>query len=155
LDWLASLGDPSLCELLSNSLHTTGLLISERAHGVPDALAPHLCRSIFSEIAWAAEDLETEDQRGAFRFTHYVLVRKASKGDDGLDFPLVEDEIIFNHAQLRIEFHTDGEQGDFADLQYHRYVLVLSAQSVPLVRREVNEMFGIDEGEYAHEGQAD
>jgi hypothetical protein len=154
-DWLTSLGNPSLCELLSNSLHTIGLLISERAHGVPDALAPHLCRSIFSEIEWATEDLETEDERCAFGFTHYILVKKANKGDDGLDFPLVEDEIIFNHAQLKIEFQTAGEPGDLADLEYHRYVLVLTAESVPLVRQEVNEMFDVNEEDYAHEGQLD
>jgi protein BCP1 len=153
INWLMELHEPSLCELLSTSLGTVGLLLSERAYGVPLELAPHVCRSIFSEIAWATEDLPTEEERLAFRFSHYVMIKKAVKGEDGLEFPLIEDELFYNHAALRIEFVTGGEEGDLAELDYHRYVLVVEAGAVGLVRQEINEMFGVDERAYADEGR--
>jgi hypothetical protein len=153
VSWLMSLGNPSLCELLTNSLRSVGFLLSERAYGVPPDLAPHLCRSIFSEIEWATEDLESSEEREAFRFSHYVMAKKAIRSNDGLEFPLVEDELFFNHAELKIEFSTNGEEGDLVEQEYHRFVLVLSADSVALVRREVNGLFGVDERDYAHEAE--
>jgi protein BCP1 len=153
LDWLFGLGDSGLCELLSTSLPTVGLLLSERAYGVPLELAPHLCRSIFSEIAWATEDLPTEEERAAFRFSHYILIKKAVRGEEGLEFPLIEDELFYKHASLKLEFMTDGEEGDLADLEYHRWVLVVDASAVPVVRQEIKEMFGVDDSQFADEGR--
>jgi protein BCP1 len=151
-NWLMSLGNPFLSELLATSLPTVGLLISERAYGVPLELAPHVCRSIFSEIIWATQDLDTEEERAAFRFSHYVMIKKAVRGEDGLEFPLIEDEYFYNHAAIRIEFATDGEEGDLAELDYHRYVIVLEAEAVDVVRREINDAFGVNEQDYADEG---
>lgn len=151
-EWLLSLGDPQLCELLHTSVMTTGLILSERAYGVPPEIAPHINRSIFEEIAWATEDLPTQEEREMFMLTHFIMVRKGVTGDEGIEFPLVEDEFYFNNAALKLEFQTEGEEGDLAELDYHRYVLVLTKENIDQARIQLNEAFNIDEAQYADEG---
>jgi hypothetical protein len=151
LEWMMSLNNSDLCELLSAQLPTVGLMLNERAYGVPPELSPHICRSIHKEMLWATEDLETEELKAAFRLTHLILVKKGVKGEDGIEFPLVEDEMFFNNAALRVEFATDGEEGDLADLEYHRFIIVLTMDGFMAVREQLNAMFGVDEAQYADE----
>lgn len=151
--WLISLNNSSLSQIIASNLGQTGLVLDERAYGVPGELAPHLMRGLFEEIAWATEDAETQEERESYMFQYYILVKKGVKGDEGIEFPNVEDELFFKNAMLQIEFETGGEEGDLQDLEYHRYVLVLPAEAVENVRQQLNQMFGVDESQYADEGQ--
>ena len=152
IQWLISLNNPELTQLLTTSLQNVGFFLNERAYGVPAEVAPHLNRGIFEEIQWATEDLETPEERAAYQsLTHFLMVKKGVKGDDGIEFPLIEDDFYFKNADLVVEFETEGEDGDLEELEYHRYVLVLSAQSIQTSRNQLNEMFGIDEAQYADE----
>jgi hypothetical protein len=153
VDWMMSLGSSDLCELLTTSLHTIGFLIGERAYGVPAELSPHICRSLFKEIAWATEDLPSQEEREAFQFTHYLLIKKGYIGDDGLEFPQFEDDLFFHQATLKVEFQTGGEGGDLAELEYHRFVIVVTAEAAQNVRRELNETFGVDEAQFEAENE--
>ncbi|KAH0788956.1 protein BCCIP [Histomonas meleagridis] len=152
INWLLSLNDPSLNQILGNFLPSVGLLLDERAYGVPPQLIPHLIRGLFEEIEWATEDCETQEERDSYKFTHYILVKKAVKGEEGLEFQNAEDQVFFKNAMLRIEFKTEGEEGDFQDLEYYRYVMVLTRESIFDVRREINEMFDVNEDDYKDEG---
>ncbi|OHT10273.1 p21 C-terminal-binding protein [Tritrichomonas foetus] len=152
IQWLLSLNDATLSNLLTTQLDKVGFFLNERAYGVPPEIAPHLNRGIFEEVQWATEDLPTPEERNAYNLTHFLLVKKGVKGDEGIEFPLIEDDFYFKNADLVVEFQTDGEEGDLDELEYHRYVLVLSAQSIQNARNQLNEMFGIDESQYADEG---
>lgn len=155
ISWMQSLGDPILNELLSTQLNRVGLFLNERAYGIPPEYAPHLNRGVFEEVSWATEDCKTPQERDAFNLTHYILVKKGVKGDEGIEFPLIEDDYYFKHADHTIEFQTGGEEGDLEELEYHRYILVLTAESIHTSRMELNEMFGVDESQYANEGIKD
>ena len=151
IEWMKKLGDPALNDILDNHIHSTGLIFSERALGVPNELSPHLMRGLFNEINWATEDLETEEERNSFRFTHYIIVKKVIKGDDGLEFNNMEDEFFYKHAQIKVEFTTSGEDGDIDGVEYNRMIIAFDSTIVPIVRNELNEFFNIDETLFEHE----
>ena len=151
VQWMMGLGDSDLCELLTTRLNQTALFLNERAYGVPPQLAPHLMRGVLKEIAWATEDAETPEERESFKISHFVLVKKAIKTEDGLEFPLVEDEYFYNNAVIKVNFETGGEEGDLADCEYQRFVLVVTWDGAQEVRRSLNEMFGVDERAYEGE----
>ena len=153
VEWLQSLGDAVINELLSTEINTLGFFINERAYGIPPEYAPHLNRGIFEEVQWATEDLETPEARAAFNISNFILVKKGVKSDDGLEFPLIEDDFYFKNADHVCEFQTEGEEGDIAELEYHKYVLILTPQSIYNARMQLNEMFGIDESQYANEAE--
>ena len=56
---------------------TTGVLVSERVANAPPALAPALAAALFDEVAWATEDEPTQEERDAFKFTHYAVWSRA------------------------------------------------------------------------------
>lgn len=151
VDWMMSLGNADLSELLTAHLNSTALFLNERAYGVPPELAPHLMRGVLKEIAWATEDAETPEERESFKITHFILVKKAIKTEDGLEFPLVEDEFFYNKAVIRHLFETGGEEGDLADCEYQRFVLVVTWDGAQEVRAQLNDMFGVDEATFAGE----
>ena len=153
IDWMCGLGDANLASLLTTNLNRVGWIINERAQGVPDALAPHLMRGLFEEIQWATEDLDTEEDRDQFRFTHYLFVKKVPLTEDGLLFQNIEDEFFHNVATIKVEFTTDGEEGDLDGVDYHRMIYVVDANEVPEVRAKLNQTFMIDEADYADEGK--
>lgn len=150
VEWMMSLGDANLCELLSSSLPHVGLLLDERAYGVPPELSPHLMRGLMKEIEWAAQD---GDQR--FHLSHFIMVKKGivNEDDQDIEFPLVEDEMFFNQAIMRVRFETGGDEGDLADCEYRRYVIVVTAQGAQQVRATLNDMFNIDENQYLGENE--
>ena len=152
VQWLISLNNASLNQIISSNLNETGLILDERAYGVPGELAPHLMRGLFEEIEWATEDAQTQEERDSYKFQYYILVKKGVKGEESIEFPNVEDDIFFKNSMLQIEFQTGGEEGDLQDLEYHRYVLVIPAESIINVRQQVNQIFGVDESQYANEG---
>lgn len=151
ISWLQSLDDQILNELLATELNRIGLFLNERAYGIPPDYAPHLNRGLFKEVMWATEDLP-EDQRDYFNFTHYILVKKGVKSDDGIEFQLIEDDFYFRNADHVIEFQTEGEEGDLEELEYHRYVLILTPDSIHTSRMQLNEMLGVDESQFEDEG---
>ena len=153
IDWMCELGDADLAMLLRTNLKKVGWVINERAQGVPDGLAPHLMRGLFEEIQWATEDLETEEDRDQYRFTHYLFVKKVPLTEDGLLFQNIEDEFFHKAATIVVEFNTDGEEGDLDGVDYHRMVYVVDANNVPEVRAQLNQTFMIDEADYADEGR--
>lgn len=152
VDWMLSLGNPELSEHISTRLNTTALFLNERAYGVPPEMSPHLMRGAMKEIEWATEDAETPEERESFKLTHFIMVKKGVKEADGdLEFQNVEDDMFFDRALIKVEFQTDGEDGDLNDLEYHRYVLVVTMEAAQSVRASLNEMFGIDEAAWAGE----
>ena len=153
IQWMCDLGDASLSTLLTTQLDKVGWVINERAQGVPEGLAPHLMRGLFEEIEWATEDLETEEERNQFKFTHYLFVKKVPMTEDGLVFLNIEDDYFYKAAAIKVEFKTDGEEGDLDGVDYHRMIYVVDANIVPEVRRQLNEVFMIDESQYADEGR--
>ena len=59
------------------SAPTTGVLVSERVANAPPALALALAAALFDEVAWATEDEPTQEERDAFKFTHYAVWSRA------------------------------------------------------------------------------
>lgn len=152
VDWLMSLGNSELSEFISCNMDTTALFLNERAYGTPPEMAPHLMRGVLKEIEWATEDAGTEEERASFQLTHLIMVKKAVKEEEGsIEFQNIEDEMFFNRALIKVEFDTEGEEGDLADLEYHRYVIVVTMEAAQEVRATLNEMFGISEEQYAGE----
>lgn len=148
ITWLQSLDDSVLNELLTTQLNRIGLFLNERAYGFPPEYAPHINRGIFKEVQWATEDLETEEERDSFNLTHYIIVKKGVKSDDGIEFSLIEDDFYYRNADHVVEFQTEGEEGDLEELEYHRYVLILTAESINTSRMQLNEMLGVNENEF-------
>jgi len=153
VEWMKKLGDMSLNDILENHINTTGLILNERALGVPHELAPHLMRGLFNEIAWATEDLEKEEDRESFRFTHYIMVKKFTKSEEGFEFVNIEDELFFKNAPIKVEFETEGEDGDLEGVEYHRMIWAFDINTPNIVRQELNAMYGVDESQYAYEHQ--
>ena len=132
-------------------MKTTGWIINERARGVPDGLAPHLMCGLFKEIMWATEDLDTEEDRASFRFTHYIMIKKAPMTEDGLVFQNIEDEFFHKESPVKVEFQTGGEDGDLDGVEYHHMVLLFDPEVAKKVRAQLNETFMIDESIYENE----
>ena len=153
IEWMKELNDPVLNEILIGSLPVTGLILSERASGVPLILSPHLARGLFSEIEWATHDLETEEERNSFNFQFYITPIKMTIEEGETLFSQVEQELYFNHAVAKVEYDQEGEEGDLVEVEYHRYIAVLTAETIPTIRQELNNMFDVDESQYADEGR--
>lgn len=151
IKWLIGLGNPALTQVLSQNLNTTGWIINERARGVPDGLAPHLMRGLWKEIQWATEDLDTQEDRDSFKFTHYIMIKKVAMTEDGFVFPNIEDEFFYKEATVKIEFETGGEDGDLDGVDYHHMVLLFDPQVFINVRQQLNQTFMIDESIYENE----
>ena len=73
--------------------------------------------------------------------------------EDGLVFLNIEDDYFYKAAAIKVEFKTDGEEGDLDGVDYHRMIYVVDANIVPEVHRQLNEVFMIDESQYADEGR--
>eukprot|EP00775_Hariotina_reticulata_P001502 gene1502-1840_t len=100
---------------------TTGLIINERLINSPPQLAPPLVQALFDEIGWATEDMQTQEDRQAFQFQHYVLMTRAS---------------------VAFTFPVEGRAVGKDELRPLRLVLLLPASKVAAARASLDAVVG-------------
>ena len=137
-----------------------GLIINERVINVPQETAQPLVNLLFDEISNATEDEPTEELRESFKFKKYILLTRTFLEEDAepagvgggkrkrdaateMVYPRPEDQFFHKVSKMSFQWKSRelGENDDVDSFQPMRLCMVVDANSVPQVRKQVKEMF--------------
>lgn len=137
-----------------------GLIINERVINVPQETAQPLVNLLFDEISNATEDEPTEELRESFKFKKYILLTRTFVEDDAepagagggkrkrdaapeMVYPRPEDQFFHKVSKMSFQWKSRelGDNDDVDSYQPTRLCMVIDADSVPQVRKQVKEMF--------------